>query len=164
MRACKEPGCIQAARARGMCHPHYCAWYRSYGHIAGNADYVEMALELMPGTYEQLAERMGVVYQTAFKIVRRLHLNGQAHIGANLPPDGSPSSRWLAVFHAGLGVDVVVSGEEKRALWQSTTYPRRLADAALRKRVKRRRAIERSRPTDFAGLLAPLMNISSDGV
>jgi hypothetical protein len=162
MKPCKEPGCAKAARARGMCHYHYCAWYRNYKHIAGNVDYVAMALEMMPGTYEQLAERMGVVYQTAFKIVRRLHVNGQAHIGDNQAPDGSPSSRWVAIFHAGEGVDKIVTTEEKRAFWKANTYPRKLAASAKHKRIKRRRAAP-VRPVNFAGLLAPLMNIPTIG-
>lgn len=164
MRTCKEPDCGNPVRGRGMCVSHYSRWYRRQSTIAGNFDYEALALKLMPGTYADLAQRMGVVYQTAFKIVRRLHTNDQAHIGANQEPDGTSGSRWQAIFHAGPGVDLIVTAEEKRAFWKEKTYPLRLESSARSKRKKRRRVLELTRPTNFAGLLAPLMNLPSAGV
>lgn len=157
MRTCKESNCGKPVRARGMCHPHYCKWRRSGGHaITGFEDYVELAKRAMPGTYEQIAQQLEIHYQSAFQIVRRLHLAKESHIEDHLSPQGG--GQWQPVFALGPGVDHVVTPEMRHQHQRTVKRASAARMREKRRQVARREQARLDHKTNFAGLMAPLLN------
>lgn len=151
-RFCKEPWCGQPARGRGLCVKHYGKWYRTAGKkVAGNPDNVQLAREAMPGTYEQIAVKLEIHYQTAFVIVRRLHLAGEVHIADHQPPQKN-GDQWQAIFADGPGVDHVVSDEARRVHYRNMKNRNQAANKERKRKERERQAYK----PDFGALLDPL--------
>jgi predicted ArsR family transcriptional regulator len=95
-----------------MCGNHYTQWRRKHPIQLAKSDTRERLLEAMPGTTKQLAESLGIKYETARKAIRKMHAEGLVHIEDHLPPVNQGRD-YMSVFSAGAGVDHKVTKKQR---------------------------------------------------
>jgi hypothetical protein len=116
-KTCLRDGCERTSIfARGMCKSHYNVFMRKKRRINGvtTIDSWQILLDAMPGTYSQLAERVGMHYGTVQKIVSEKYQAGLTHKVDHLEPHKLGGTRWVPVYGAGPGNDHVVTDARKR--------------------------------------------------
>lgn len=112
MAICKHEGCGGEIRARGMCNNHYTQWRRKCPIQLAKSDTRERLLAAMPGTVKQLADMVGIKYETARKAVRKLHAEQLVHIEDHLAPENQGRD-YVAIFTVGPGEDSKVTKKQR---------------------------------------------------
>lgn len=110
-RTCSK--CSRPARARGLCPAHHQQFSRDNPELRVMAIMRRAILAAMPATRTELAEKVGCDLETIRRWIPWLTQEKAIHIGSHRAPD-KKGSRWVPVFHAGRGKDVVLTPEIKR--------------------------------------------------
>lgn len=136
MKVCSREGCDLRVAARGMCDKHYGAWLhqmhrRGVRFLGGPFIDRLKAPGILPGSIDQIAERLGMHFNTIHKAIRPLYKDGTVFISDYLPPQGGgpngQGGQWTRVYALGPGEDKVLDPAVKAKYAADITRVRKLA-------------------------------------
>lgn len=117
MKVCSTEGCAFRAASRGMCEKHYNAWLHQMnkqGVFFSLPPFIEWlkAPGVLPGSIDQIAERIQMHFNSVHKAMRPLYKDGTVFVSDYLPPQGGGKDgrggQWTKVYSFGPGEDKVL--------------------------------------------------------